>query len=120
MARHADELCCSYTRGVTALANTGRSRLDAVFPIHHIECADVGAQTYQEPIAARVRFNNHNCLNCRQGTPKFEALQSHHTADERLASNQMICLNCHGQAHPISLQRTPGSVDYARLMEPVP
>jgi hypothetical protein len=31
----------------------------------------------------------------------------------------MICLNCHGQAHPSSLQRTPGSTDYARLMEPM-
>ena len=75
--------------------------------------------TYKEPIMARVRFHNQNCLNCHQNTPKFLAVQSHHTAGERLASNQMICLNCHGPAHPTSLQRTPGSADYARLMEPV-
>ena len=31
----------------------------------------------------------------------------------------VICLNCRGPAHPPSLQRTPGSADYARLMEPV-
>ena len=76
-------------------------------------------RTYAEPIAARVRFNNQNCLNCHQNTPKFQAVPSHHTAGGRLASNQMICLNCHGPAHPTSLQRTPGSADYARLMEPV-
>ena len=75
--------------------------------------------TYKEPIIARVQFNNQNCLNCHQNTPKFQAVQSHHTAGGRLASNQMICLNCHGPAHPTSLQRTPGSADYARLMEPV-
>ena len=75
--------------------------------------------TYTEPIMARVRFNNQNCLDCHQKTPKFQAVQSHHTAAGRLASNQMICLNCHGQAHPNSLQRTPGSTDYARLMEPI-
>jgi len=74
--------------------------------------------TYEEPITARVRFNNQNCLNCHQGTLKFEAVQSHHTAGARLAGNEMICLNCHGQAHPTSIQRTPGSSDYARLMEP--
>ncbi|HKE06643.1 MAG TPA: hypothetical protein VKB48_02380 [Candidatus Acidoferrum sp.] len=75
--------------------------------------------TYKEPIMARVRFNNQNCLNCHKNTPKFQVVQSHHTAAGRLASNQMICLNCHGQAHPSSLQRTPGSADYARLMEPM-
>ena len=75
--------------------------------------------TYKEPIMARVRFDNQNCLNCHQNTPKFQAVQSHHTAAARLASNQMICLNCHGPAHPSSLQRTPGSADYARLMEPM-
>jgi len=73
--------------------------------------------TYTEPIAARVRFNNQNCLNCHHHTPKFEAVQSHHTAADRLASNQMICLNCHGQAHPTSLERTPGSAAYSRLTE---
>ena len=74
--------------------------------------------TYREPIRARVRFNNQNCLNCHQGTPTFLAVRSHHTARERLASNQMICLNCHGQAHPTALERTPGSAAYSRLMEP--
>ena len=76
-------------------------------------------RTYKEPLMARVRFDNKNCLNCHQGTQKFEAVPSHHTAWARLVSNQMICLNCHGQAHPTSLQRTPGSPDYARLTEPL-
>ena len=74
-------------------------------------------RTYQEPIKARVRFDNKNCLNCHEGTPRFEAVQSHATAHEKLVANQMICLNCHGQSHPTAVQRTPGSSDYARLME---
>jgi len=74
-------------------------------------------RTYHEPIEARVRFDNKNCLNCHAGTPRFEAVQPHKTAHEKLVSNQMICLNCHGQAHPTSVQRTPGSADYARLTE---
>jgi len=43
-------------------------------------------------------------------------VQSHHTVGERLASNQMTCLNCHGLAHPSPAARTPGSPDYAALM----
>ena len=74
-------------------------------------------RTYQEPIKARVRFDNQNCLKCHESTPRFARVQSHATAHERLAANQMICLNCHGQSHPTSVQRTPGSSDYARLME---
>jgi len=73
--------------------------------------------TYQEPIRGRVRFDNKNCLHCHEGTRKFEAVKSHHTAHDRLASNQMICLNCHGASHPSGPQRTPGSADYTRLME---
>jgi len=73
--------------------------------------------TYTEPIQARVRFRNKNCLNCHEHTAKFQAVASHHTAWERLASNEMICLNCHGQAHPTSLERTPGSAAYSHLME---
>jgi len=74
-------------------------------------------RTYHEPIEARVRFDNKNCLHCHEGTPRFVAVPSHITAHEKLAANQMICLNCHGQAHPTAVQRTPGSRDYARLME---
>jgi hypothetical protein len=74
-------------------------------------------RTYHEPIRARVQFDNKNCLNCHSGTVRFEAVQSHQTAFEKLTSNKMICLNCHGQAHPTYAQRTPGSSDYARLME---
>jgi len=73
-------------------------------------------RTYHEPIKARVRFDNQNCLNCHEGTPRFEAVQSHATAHVKLVANQMICLNCHGQSHPTTVQRTPGSSDYARLM----
>jgi nitrate/TMAO reductase-like tetraheme cytochrome c subunit len=75
-------------------------------------------QTYTEPIAARARYDNQNCLKCHDGMPKFEAQQSHHTLRERLASSDTSCLNCHGPSHPTRAQRTPGSADYPRLMEP--
>ena len=34
-------------------------------------------RTYQEPIKARVKFDNNNCLNCHEGTPKFVAVETH-------------------------------------------
>ena len=36
-----------------------------------------------------------------------------------LEKREMICLNCHGQAHPSRAQRMPGSADYTKLMEAV-
>ena len=74
-------------------------------------------RTYHEPIVARVKFDNNNCLKCHEGTPKFMAVESHVEAHKELAANQMMCLECHGEAHPTAAQRTPGSSDYARLME---
>jgi hypothetical protein len=49
---------------------------------------------------------------------KFERVHSHHTVGDRLEANRMICLNCHGLAHPSPAARTPGSPEYARLMTP--
>ncbi len=74
-------------------------------------------RTYQEPIKARVKFDNNNCLNCHDGTPKWVAIPPHVESHKELASNQMSCLDCHGEAHPTAAQRTPGSSDYSRLME---
>jgi cytochrome c nitrite reductase small subunit len=74
-------------------------------------------RTYTEPIKIRGHFKNANCLKCHQGMPKFEAVKSHQTAKALLAESSMSCLNCHGQAHPTRTQRTPGSADYAKLME---
>ena len=74
-------------------------------------------RTYQEPIKARVKFDNNNCLNCHEGTPKWVAVESHVDSHRELAANQMTCLECHGEAHPTAAQRTPGSSDYSRLME---
>ena len=34
-------------------------------------------RTYKEPIVARVKFNNQNCLQCHEGTPKWVAVESH-------------------------------------------
>ena len=73
-------------------------------------------RTYPEPIRLRGHYLNRNCLNCHAGMAKFEQVQSHHTVGERLDSNRMICLNCHGLAHPSPAARTPGSPEYARLM----
>ena len=74
-------------------------------------------RTYHEPIKARVKFDNNNCLHCHEKTPKFVAVDPHVTAHEELTTNQMMCIDCHGDAHPTAVQRTPGSSDYARLME---
>jgi cytochrome c nitrite reductase small subunit len=74
-------------------------------------------RTYQEPIKARVKFDNNNCLHCHEDTPKWVAVESHVESRKDLAANQMTCLDCHGEAHPTAAERTPGSSDYSRLME---
>jgi hypothetical protein len=73
--------------------------------------------TYPEPVRLRGEYLNQNCLNCHGKTALFEAVASHHTVGDDLSDNRMTCLNCHGLAHPSPAQRTPGSRDYARLME---
>ena len=75
-------------------------------------------RTYREPIVGRTRYDNDNCLKCHGGQPRFEAVQSHHTAMSYLSDSAMSCLNCHGKSHPTREQRTPGSADYERLTEP--
>ena len=74
-------------------------------------------RTYHEPIVARVTFDNNNCLNCHEGTPKWVAVPMHTESHKDLVANQVRCLDCHGEAHPTAKQRTPGSSDYSRLME---
>lgn len=73
-------------------------------------------RTYPEPIRLRGHYLNQNCLKCHKATAGFENVQSHHTVWDRLSTNQMTCLNCHGLAHPSPGDRTPGSREYARLM----
>jgi cytochrome c nitrite reductase small subunit len=73
-------------------------------------------KTYREPIRYKLTFNNHNCLHCHEGTPKFKAIPSHSTVWEQLDKSEMSCLNCHGMVHPTREQRTPGHADYDRLM----
>lgn len=74
-------------------------------------------RTYHEPIQHRGAFDNQNCLKCHSGAIKYERVQSHQTAKVLLSTSAMSCTNCHGRAHPTRDQRTPGSADYARLME---
>lgn len=77
-------------------------------------------RTYTEPIAARTRFDNQQCLKCHQGKIPFEGVHVHHDVIARLESSDMSCLNCHGRAHPTRADRTPGSPRYDELMkEPV-
>lgn len=74
-------------------------------------------RTYHEPIVARIKFDNNNCLHCHEKTPKFVAVEAHTASLEELTTNQIMCIDCHGDAHPTAEQRTPGSKDYSRLME---
>lgn len=74
-------------------------------------------RTYHEPIVSRIKFDNNNCMHCHDKTPKFVAVEAHLTMHEALTTNQMKCIDCHGEAHPTAAQRTPGSSDYSRLME---
>ena len=73
--------------------------------------------TYQEPIQARVKFDNNNCLHCHEKAPKWVAVESHTEALQDLIANKTTCVECHGDPHPTAEQRTPGSSDYPRLME---
>jgi cytochrome c nitrite reductase small subunit len=73
--------------------------------------------TYQEPIKARVKFDNNNCLHCHEKAPKWVAVESHVEALPDLSTNKITCVECHGDPHPTAAQRTPGSSDYSRLME---
>ena len=74
-------------------------------------------RTYHEPIKARVTFDNKNCLNCHEGTPKWVAVPVHVDSHKAFIANEIRCIDCHGEAHPTPDQRTPGSSDYLRLME---
>ena len=71
--------------------------------------------TYTEPLTARTRFDNHQCLKCHQGKTAFERVHTHKDVLARLESSNMSCLNCHGRAHPTRADRTPGSARYDAL-----
>ena len=73
-------------------------------------------RTYKEPLAARTRFDNHQCLKCHQGKTPFESVHVHGDVLARLESSNMSCLNCHGRAHPTRADRTPGSARYNALI----
>ena len=73
-------------------------------------------RSYTEPIRYKGEFNNQNCLNCHAGTENFEKISFHESLMDDFKSNESSCLNCHGRAHPTPLQRTPGTMDYKKLM----
>ena len=72
--------------------------------------------TYHEPIAAGGAFSNSNCGSCHSGTESFESVEVHQPLLSSFDTDEISCLNCHGQAHPTRLQRTPGSDNYEQLM----
>jgi len=55
--------------------------------------------THETPIVHRGYFDNNNCLKCHETTAKYQAVSSHFTLKEHLASSQTSCLNCHGLGH---------------------
>jgi nitrate/TMAO reductase-like tetraheme cytochrome c subunit len=75
-------------------------------------------RTYPEPVLLSGHYLNRNCLNCHAGMASFERIQSHQTVADRLGTNQMTCLTCHGLAHPGPAARTPGSSEFAGLSTP--
>lgn len=75
-------------------------------------------RTYEEPIRFVGRFNNDNCLQCHRKTAKFEEIKSHRTIRERLETNRIGCIRCHGFPHPTPLERTPGTARYKELHRP--
>lgn len=75
---------------------------------------------YEEPIKKRGPFDSASCLGCHSGTARFDAINSHRVARQRLDSAAMSCLNCHGPAHPTRTERTPGAPTYQALMKGAP
>ncbi len=59
--------------------------------------------TYEEPITYKGSFPNVSCLDCHDGTPKYDQVTSHVVLDRDLRSDRVSCSSCHGPAHP-----TPG------------
>lgn len=109
--RYIPEHQCYHCHADYGLAGTLEAKMEGY---RHL--ARYTTKTYHEPIVSRVEFQNNNCLNCHDKTPRFEAVSSHKTVSDSLHENKMGCLNCHGRAHPTREQRTPGSADYDRLM----
>jgi nitrate reductase cytochrome c-type subunit len=65
-------------------------------------------------VTVRVRFDNNHCLHCHETTPEWVAVESHIEARADLTTNKTTCVECHGDPHPTTAQRTPGSSDCTR------
>jgi cytochrome c nitrite reductase small subunit len=64
--------------------------------------------TYPEPIEYKGSYPNSNCLACHQGTPKYDAIDSHRLLAADLISDRTSCTKCHGPPHPVPSEREPG------------
>ncbi len=62
--------------------------------------------TWEEPITYKGSFPNISCLECHIGTPKYDAVPSHHALSREFLADSVGCFTCHGPAHPTPLERT--------------
>ncbi len=61
--------------------------------------------TYEEPITFKGSFPNVSCLECHQGTEKYEEVLSHQALSRELIEDRVGCYTCHGPAHPTPDER---------------
>ena len=61
--------------------------------------------TYEEPITFKGSFPNVSCLDCHQGTPKYEQVLTHQLIADDLANDRVGCYTCHGPMHPLPGER---------------
>jgi cytochrome c nitrite reductase small subunit len=62
-------------------------------------------RTYPEVIRFRGSYPNSNCLGCHSGTPIFNVVASHKALEQRLQSDEVACISCHGPPHPTPPER---------------
>ncbi len=88
---------CHTGYGVTG---TVQSKMDGLRHLYGHVTGD-----YHRPIRFRGEFPNANCLSCHIGGEKYEKIQLHRALHERILSDDMSCMRCHGNIHPSMQQR---------------
>jgi cytochrome c nitrite reductase small subunit len=88
---------CHTGYGVTG---TVQSKMDGLRHLYGKVTGD-----YIRPIRFRGEFPNANCLGCHIGGEKYEKVQLHRTLHERILTDDISCMRCHGNIHPSMQQR---------------